>query len=154
MTVRFVGPPDDAALPRVDGKLLRERARGALAALGHSRSELSLTLTDDAGIAELNQTWRGKPGPTDVLSFSLFEGDHTEHRGALLGDVVIGLAQAARQARAGHRGLDRELAHLAIHGILHLLGHDHEKPDEARLMRAEERRLRRAVGIARTGVGR
>jgi len=150
VTVRLAGPPDDPALPPVDGRLLRERARQALAALGHGRSELSLTLTDDAGIAELNRTWRGKRGPTDVLSFSLVEGDHADHRGALLGDVVIGVPQAARQARAAHRALDRELADLAIHGILHLLGHDHERQDEARAMRAEERRLRRALGLTRT----
>jgi len=153
MTIRLAGPPDDPALPRVDVKLLRERARKALAALGHARSELSLTLTDDAGIAELNQAWRARRGPTDVLSFSLVEGDHAEHRGALLGDVVIGLPQAARQARAAHRGLDRELAVLAIHGILHLLGHDHEDDDEARVMQAEERRLRREVGLL-GGAGR
>jgi probable rRNA maturation factor len=149
MTVRLAGPPDDPSLPRVDLDLLRERARRVLAALGHARSELSLTLTDDRGIAELNEAWRGKRGPTDVLSFSLVEGPHTEHRGALLGDVVIGLPQAARQARAAHRALDRELADLAIHGILHLLGHDHEAEDEARAMRAEERRLRRELGLVR-----
>jgi len=149
MTVRLAGPPDDPALPRVDRALLRERAGRALAALGHARSELSLTLTDDAGIAELNDAWRGKRGPTDVLAFSFLEGDHAERRGRLLGDVVIGLPQAARQARAAHRALDRELADLAIHGILHLLGHDHEQAEEARAMRAEERRLRRELGLAR-----
>jgi len=147
MTVRLTGPPDDPALPRVDARLLRSRAGRALAAVGHGRSELSLTLTDDAGIAELNESWRGKRGPTDVLSLSLVEGEHAAYRGGLLGDVVIGLAQAARQARAAHRGLDRELARLAIHGILHLLGHDHQRPDEARRMRAEERRLGREVGL-------
>jgi len=147
MTVRLTGPPDDPALPRVDARLLRERSRRALASLGYERSELSLTLTDDPGIAALNEAWRGQRGPTDVLSFSLMEGDHAEYRGGLLGDVVIGLPQAARQARAAHRGLDRELARLAIHGILHLLGHDHVREDEARRMRAEERRLVREVGL-------
>jgi len=147
MTLRLTGPPDDPALPRVDVRLLRERVRRALAVLGHGRSELSLTLTDDAGIAELNESWRAQHGPTDVLSFSLVEGDHAEYRGGLLGDVVIGLGQAARQARAAHRSLDRELARLAIHGILHLLGHDHQRDDEARRMRAEERRLEREVGL-------
>jgi probable rRNA maturation factor len=147
MTVRLAGPPDDPDVPAVDTALLARRARRVLAALGHARSELSITLTDDAGIAELNESWRGKRGPTDVLSFSLVEGDHAEHRGGLLGDVVIGVPQAARQARRAHRGLDRELAHLAIHGILHLLGHDHERDDEARVMLAEERRLRREIGL-------
>lgn len=147
MTVRLAGPPEDLAVPAIDTGLLLERARGVLRALGHARSELSLTLTDDAGIAELNQQYRARRGPTDVLSFSLFEGDHADHRGGLLGDVVIGVEAAARQARAAHRGLDRELAHLLIHGVLHLLGHDHEADDEARRMRAEERRLRRALSL-------
>ena len=147
MTIRLVGPPDAPGGPIVDAALLRRRTRQVLSALGHGRSELSLTLTDDAGIAELNQAWRGKRGTTDVLSFSLLEGDHAERRGQLLGDVVIGVPQAARQARRAHRGLDREIAQLAIHGILHLLGHDHEHDDEARVMRREERRLRRELGL-------
>ena len=147
MTVRLSGPPEEPGVPDIDCALLQKRAGKVMAALGHARSELSITLTDDPGIAELNEAWRAKRGPTDVLSFSLFEGDHTEHRGGLLGDVVIGLPQAARQARAAHRGLDRELAVLTIHGILHLLGHDHEQDDEAREMQAEERRLRREIGV-------
>ena len=80
-----------------------------------------------------------------MLSFSLLEGAHSERRGALLGDVVIDVEQAARQARRARRTLDDELAKLMIHGVLHLLGHDHEEAAEARRMRAEERRLWRAV---------
>ena len=80
-----------------------------------------------------------------MLSFSLLEGEGSEHRGRLLGDVVIGVETAARQARARHRGLDEEVARLMIHGVLHLLGHDHEADDEARVMQAEERRLWRAL---------
>ena len=73
------------------------------------------------------------PRPTDVLSFSLLEGEDAEHRGALLGDVVIGVETAARQARAAPpRSLDEEVARLLIHGTLHLLGHDHEQAEEAR----------------------
>lgn len=147
MTVRLAGPPDVSGMPAVDVGLLRSRTRRILAALGHARSELSLTLTDDAGIAELNRQWRGKRGPTDVLSFSLQEGAHADRRGRLLGDVVIGVEQAARQARAAHRGLDRELAVLTIHGVLHLLGHDHQRVDEAKAMQAEERRLRRLLEL-------
>jgi len=96
-------------------------------------------------MGELNAAHRGKAGPTDVLSFSLVEGAHAEHRGALLGDVVIDVEQAARQARRARRTLDDELAKLLIHGVLHLVGHDHEADDEARRMRAEERRLWRAL---------
>ena len=74
---------------------------------------------------------RGRAGPTDVLSFSLLEGEQAGHRGALLGDVVIGLAVAERQARERGHGLVEELDRLLIHGLLHLLGHDHEEPAEA-----------------------
>ncbi|UCE85151.1 MAG: rRNA maturation RNase YbeY [Deltaproteobacteria bacterium] len=133
------------AAPPVDRRLLRSRARCILRELNHARSELSIALVDDETIAALNGTYRGQPRPTDVLSFSLLEGDHTAHRGALLGDVVIGVETAARQARSARRAIDDEVARLLIHGVLHLLGHDHVRCDEARAMRREERRLLRAI---------
>ena len=145
MTVRM-SAPDRSERPRnLDLSRLRSTARQALRALGHARSEVSVSIVGDDEIAELNAAWRGKKGPTDVLSFSLFEGEHREYRGKMLGDVVIGLPTAQRQARDRHRSLDDELARLLIHGLLHLVGHDHEVESEARRMRAEERRLRRAV---------
>lgn len=104
-----------------------------------------MTLVDDDDIAALNGAWRGKAGPTDVLSFSLLEGPHAAHRGPLLGEVVIGVDVAARQARRGRRSLDDEAARLLIHGVLHLLGHDHVRAAEARRMQAEERRLWRTL---------
>jgi probable rRNA maturation factor len=113
--------------------------------VGQSNSELSIAITLDDEIAALNSEHRGKRSATDVLSFSLLEGEHSDHRGKLLGDVVIGIETAARQARVAHRGLEEEVARLLIHGILHLLGWDHEEPAEAKLMRAEERRLWRAI---------
>jgi rRNA maturation RNase YbeY len=132
-------------MPRFDRPLLERRARRALRALGHARSELSLALVGDAAMTELNRVHRGKAGPTDVLSFSLLDGAHARFRGALLGDVVIDVEQAARQARRSRRPLDAELAKLLVHGVLHLLGHDHERPDDARRMRREERRVLRAL---------
>jgi probable rRNA maturation factor len=74
------------------------------------------------------------------------DGDHSDFRGDLLGDVVIGLETAARQAESGARDLDAEIARLLIHGALHLLGWDHVDASEARRMRAEERRILRAIG--------
>ena len=141
MTVRISGPPDRVAAARLDIPQLETRACRILSRLGHSRSELSVALVGDREIAELNHQYRGEKSATDVLSFSLVEGDHADHRGGLLGDVVISLETARRQARERHRGLDEELARLLIHGVLHLLGHDHEEEAEWRLMRAEERRL-------------
>ena len=145
MTLRLSGPPRGLAKAGFDRALLAQRARRALRVLDRSRAELSLALVDDLAMGELNAAHRGKKGPTDVLSFSLLEGAHVEHRGTLLGDVVIDVEQAARQARRARRTLDDELAKLLIHGVLHLVGHDHEADDEARRMRAEERRLWKAL---------
>jgi probable rRNA maturation factor len=149
MTVRLTGPARRRGLPAVDRRLLRARAARLLRALEGRRAvarlELSVTLADDAEIAALNAGYRGVARATDVLAFSLLEGEHAERRGALLGDVVIGVEIAARQARRRRRSLDDEVARLLIHGALHLLGHDHVRRAQARAMRAEERRLWRAV---------
>ncbi len=128
-------------LPRFDRRRLRSRAEALLLAVGQGESELSLHLCGDAEIGELNARYRGRPRPTDVLAFSLLEGAGRGFRGPLLGDVVIGAETAARQARRGGRRLDDELLRLLIHGVLHLLGHDHVRVAEARRMRALERRL-------------
>lgn len=145
MTVRLSGLERRRGLPAVDRRLLRSRASRVLRALSRSRSELSIRLADDVFMAELNGAWRRRPRPTDVLSFSLLEGEDAVHPGGLLGDVVIGVETAARQARARRRGLDEEMARLLIHGTLHLLGHDHERQEDGRVMRREERRLWREV---------
>jgi probable rRNA maturation factor len=108
-------------------------------------AELSVALVDDDAIALLNERYRGVTSATDVLAFALEEGPHAERRGALLGDVVISLETAVRQARRRRQSLDAEVLRLLIHGALHLVGHDHERAAEARRMRAEERRIRRAV---------
>jgi probable rRNA maturation factor len=142
MTVRLAGR---RGLPIVDRAMLGWRARRVLRELGRRRSELSVQLVDDPDVAELNLRYRGIEGPTDVLAFPLLEGPHAEHAGALLGDVVISLETAERQARRARRSLDEEAAKLLIHGTLHLLGHDHQHAAETRKMRAEERRLWRCV---------
>lgn len=148
MTVRLSVPSRHASLPRADLKLLRSRARCILRELGHGRSELSIALVDDGEMARLNGQWRGRSVPTDVLSFSLLDGEQSGHRGQMLGDVVIGIETAARQARDAHRTLDEVVTRLLVHGVLHLLGHDHESDEEARVMRAGERKLRGAIRSA------
>ena len=142
MTVRLSG---QRGLPRLDRARLRRRAARVLRALDLAEAELSIRLVDDAAMAVLNERHRGRRGPTDVLSFSLCEGLHAARRGTLLGDVVISLDTALRQARSGRRTLESEVLRLLIHGSLHLVGHDHVRAAEARAMRAEERRLWRAV---------
>lgn len=124
---------------------LRLRGRQILSALGEERSELSIALIDDAEMQALNRAWRGRDRPTDVLSFSLLEGEGGAHRGGLLGDVVISVETAAAQASARHRALDDEILRLLVHGVLHVLGHDHENDTEAREMEREHRRVRKLV---------
>lgn len=141
MPIRISGPPSGVRGDRVDLGLLRRRSRIMLSQVGHATSELSIALVDDPAIREINRDWRGKRRPTDVLSFSLLAGEGTGHRGKLLGDVVISVETAARQAAARHRGLDEEIARLVIHGLLHILGHDHEVDADAKVMEAEQRRL-------------
>jgi probable rRNA maturation factor len=149
MTVRLLGPSRGRGLPAVDRRLLRARGRRVLREIERADRELSIALVDDAEMQALNSTWRGRDRPTDVLAFSLEEGRHAERRGRLLGDVVIGIETAARQARARRRSLDDEVARLLVHGTLHLIGHDHVRSRDARRMRAEERRLLRALRSAR-----
>jgi rRNA maturation RNase YbeY len=114
-------------------------ARRLLRALRLSGAELSIVLVSDAEMRRLNQDWRGHDRTTDVLSFPQDEG-----RNGLLGDVVISLDTARRQAAEQGTTLGREVDRLLIHGLLHLLGYDHERsPAEARRMRRRERTLRR-----------
>ncbi|MDX1649256.1 MAG: rRNA maturation RNase YbeY [Myxococcota bacterium] len=140
MNVRLSGAdaPDAAG---VDAAALGRAGERLLAALDLRGAELSVALVGEAAMAELNARWRGREGPTDVLSFSLLEGEGAEHRGGLLGDVVLCVPVAVRQAAARGHGVDEELLRLLVHGTLHLLGHDHQHDDEAAVMEAEERRL-------------
>jgi probable rRNA maturation factor len=117
----------------------------AAAQTATKRGELAIVLTDDSAIRALNRQWRGKDAPTNVLSFpvrcgSAAAADAGKSRGAppLLGDVVIAYETTAREARAGHLPFRHHLAHLAVHGFLHLLGHDHETDTEAEAMEALE----------------
>ena len=115
-----------------------------LAAEGAEDREVSVLLTDDGEIHTLNGTYRGKDKPTDVLAFALDEGEG----GSLdlsLGDVIISVETATRQAASRRVTLDAELELLAVHGTLHLLGYDHEAPDEAKVMRARTRAIRRRL---------
>jgi len=116
---------------------LRERARRYLCALGREEAELSILVVGDAAMRRLNRAWRGKDRPTDVLSFPHAAPNH----GPLLGDVVVSLDTARRVARAEGRLLGAELDRYLAHGLLHLLGHDHERPAQARRMAKAEDEL-------------
>jgi probable rRNA maturation factor len=95
--------------------------------------EVTLRLTDDETIRQLNREYRGRDRPTDVLAFAQREGEGGALHPHLLGDIVISIETAARQAR---RGLERELLFLAAHGLCHLLGYDHATDDEEAEMNA------------------
>ena len=113
---------------------IEERAKRILEILGIKNSELSVLITGDEEIRELNRTYRGKDRPTDVLSFPM--GDRIDGK-FILGDVVISLDTAQRQAKELGHSLEEEVERLLVHGILHLLGYDHELGQE------EERKFRK-----------
>jgi len=102
--------------------------------------EVSVLLTDDMDIRQLNRDYRGIDAPTDVLAFSMREGEDGDVNPSLLGDLVVALETAARQAstRDGLGGvcgnLETETALLTVHGVLHLLGYDHQTQEEAKIM--------------------
>ncbi len=135
----------------LDLEALRRRARIVARATGTESSEVCCTLVSDGPIHELNLQYRGKDKPTDVLSFAQNEGEFAGLNPELLGDVVISVETAERQ-REG-RSLCDEVTHLLIHGVLHLLGHDHEVDDEAEVMEAEERRVWAAIHAAEAATG-
>ncbi len=107
-----------------------------LDALSLPNAELSILLCDDATIHALNRDYRKKDKPTDVLAFAMREGDYAELAGDMLGDVIVSLDTAARQAKEKKHPLDREITMLVAHGLLHLLGYDHATRTEERRMTA------------------
>ncbi|MET0146371.1 MAG: rRNA maturation RNase YbeY [Ilumatobacteraceae bacterium] len=144
--VIVVGADEQAATDGVDVDVERwsELARAVLVDEAR-RGELTLTFVDRAEIAALNAEHLGHAGPTDVLSFPLDDGDVPEagHTGVpvLLGDIVVCPAVAVEQAPSHAGTADDEIALLVVHGVLHVLGHDHAEPDETAAMRTRERVL-------------
>ncbi len=131
----------------IDARSVKRTAKALLAAIGEKQSALSLSFVGDAEIRALNRDHRGKDKPTDVLSFPLFEAGEPHPGERLLGDVVISVETARRQAAEYDATLEAEVNRLLIHGVLHVMGHDHEEAAEQERMRAEERRLAEAIGL-------
>jgi probable rRNA maturation factor len=100
----------------------------------HPASELSVVAVTEERMSELHVTWMDEPGPTDVLSFPMDElrsaEEHQEPQPGMLGDVVLCPSYAAQQAASAGRSLEEELEFLLTHGILHLIGYDHQSPED------------------------
>ncbi len=127
---------NDQEVCKVDSLELKSHAEKFMRALGRQDDELSILLVDDADIQNLNRQHRNRDSATDVLSFpQMDDDDFISH---MLGDVVISVETAERQAKEHHFSLEQELVLLLIHGLLHLLGYDHERsPEDEKAMKAK-----------------
>ena len=124
--------------------LVRRAVRESAAALSTGGAELAIVLTDDSAIRLLNRQWRGIDKATNVLSFP------TEGAGGkppLIGDIVLAYETIAREARDQGKPFAHHLAHLAVHGYLHLLGYDHQRDKDAEAMEQIERKILRRLAI-------
>lgn len=116
-----------------------------------SQTEVSVVFTDNEGIRALNREYRGRDCPTDVLSFAQDEGEKIASPGDLhlLGDIVISLEKAMEQASDYGHSLEREAGFLAAHGMLHLLGYDHQTPEEEKKMQELTERVLQELDLVR-----
>jgi probable rRNA maturation factor len=142
-----------------EAALLAEVDRILAAALDVGRfdvpkyAELSLVLTDDAHIRDLNRTWRGQDKATNVLSFPAGESpepdvsDDYSDQPMLLGDIVIARETLVREAAEEEKSVADHFRHLLVHGFMHLMGYDHEEDDEAEEMEAIERAILATLGV-------
>ncbi len=128
-----------AALPAASAVV----ERAASAALDSVAGDIVVLLTDDAAVQELNARFRGRDRPTNVLSFPAAESAAPH-----LGDLVLAFGVCAAEAEAQGKSLADHLSHLTVHGVLHLLGRDHEDEAEAESMEAEERAILASLGVA------
>jgi probable rRNA maturation factor len=121
-----------------------QAATQAAAAASTTGTELAIVLTDDSAIRQLNRLWRGIDAATNVLSFP---SKQTADEPAHLGDIVLAYETIAREASAEDKPFAHHLAHLVVHGFLHLIGYDHEKDADAETMEQTERKILRRLNI-------
>jgi len=130
----------------VEAKKIRKAAERILASLRISGYELSVLLLDNKGIRAVNKKYLNRNRPTNVISFSLTEGEFGNINPHVLGDVVISVEKALEQAETRGTSLEEELTFLLIHGVLHLVGYDHEKKgSEREKMREKEKEVYKVV---------
>ena len=128
---------------------LRSVAEQALLVQGaDSDVELGLVITSQERVKQLNKSYRGKDEPTDVLAFYMTSADFIEPPDGVrhLGEVIISYPQAVLQAKEHRHSIKKELAVLIVHGVLHLLGYDHEEPGQERQMRGREADILSQIG--------
>ncbi|MBW1888956.1 MAG: rRNA maturation RNase YbeY [Deltaproteobacteria bacterium] len=125
---------------------LEKKAQAVLDALGCPEKELSILLVDDPQIAELNATYLQREGPTNVIAFPMQAGEFAGISPDLLGDVVISLDTAGRESRVAGIDMETRTIELLVHGVLHLLGYDHEHDhEEARRMEAKSIKVLKTI---------
>ncbi len=113
-----------------------------------SKAEVTLRITDATEMTRLNETFRQKTGPTNVLAFPLLMPDATQPDVVLMGDIVMCAEVITAEAQVQHKTLEAHFAHMVVHGTLHLLGFNHEHVDEANLMEAEEVLILKELGFS------
>ena len=127
---------------KISLKKIKQTAQVILSALDCPDSEISILIVDDPQIAELNQQYLNREGPTNVIAFAMREGEFSDLSPHLLGDVVISADTAAREAQIAATSMEQRFNELLVHGILHLMGYDHETSDDAaRVMEQKSQEL-------------
>lgn len=134
---------DDEAWSEAVDDVVAVVESAASVALGNTAGDIVILLADDGHVQQINGQFRDKNRPTNVLSFPAPDSTRPH-----LGDLILAYGVCAAEAVEQGKSLSDHLSHLTIHGVLHLLGHDHEADDEAEAMEAEERRLLASLGIA------
>ena len=138
-------------------RLLEEVLQGGLIFHQKPQAEVSVVLVSNDYIRELNLEYRGMDQPTDVLSFAMVEDNDggavvwPQDAPELLGDIYISIERAVEQAKEYNHSFTRELCYLAVHGLLHLLGFDHQTAEQTEVMRAEEEKILAQFSLGRNG---
>jgi probable rRNA maturation factor len=135
------------AAPKVRSILRRAVIQAAAATRSTRGAELAIVLSDDSAMRLLNRDWRGIDAATNVLSFPAAAGPKKTAADRHLGDIVLAFETIAREASAEHKTFAHHVAHLAVHGYLHLLGYDHERAKDAAAMEQAERDILRRLAI-------
>ena len=133
---------DRQSRQKISLKKIKQTVQVILDALDCPNGEISILIVDDPQIEELNQQYLNRQGPTNVIAFAMREGEFSDLSPHLLGDVVISTDTAAREAQMAATSMEQRFNELLVHGILHLMGYDHEtSADDERVMEDKSREI-------------